>query len=173
MYCPCWIYENYSRVMTWMLWGESCVMIYHIYMLWFKEWFVHILIVEGSFTDSGPACLSAARILYQGHREQVQTLAFYRSSSDVSYSVCPLSSDFLGALAVLLPFDPFLGAAAVLRVCQGARLPLGRERWACQAARCWAEEHDGKTAALEWAADSATSRDAWLIWQQGGCFTVL
>ena len=78
----------------------------------------------------------------------MQTLAFYRSPlMRVTLCVqCPLIG--LGDLAVLLPFDPFLGAAAVLRVCQGARLPLGRESWACLAARCSGEEHEGKTAAL-------------------------
>lgn len=49
----------------WMLGGESRVMNYPIYMLWFKESFVRVLSLEGG-TDSGPARLSAAKILSRG-----------------------------------------------------------------------------------------------------------
>lgn len=59
--------------------------------------------------------------------EQVQTLASYRSFSQVSYSACPASPD--GSRAS--------GCASAFRLSPGSGCPLpaalGRESWACRA----------------------------------------
>lgn len=131
-------------------WGESHIIIYHIYMLWFKESFVHVLKIESSFMDSGSECVRAVKIVYQDTREQMETLAFTDPPLKwVSLCVqCPLIG--LGDFTGLLPFVPFLAAMVVLHVWQGALLLSGRGICACPAACFSGEKHEGKMAALSW-----------------------
>jgi len=98
--------------------------------------------MEGSFADSGPASLSAARILYRDRRGQVQTVAFYRSSFGVRYSLCPVSPDRSRGSRCAFACGLLCGAAA----------------------SCSAQEHEGKAlSSSERAADSAASPDVRLV----------